>query len=158
MSGPHKTRRRFCLKLFVALLSVLSLPLFGENANSTGRFEVYCDGVGFFLKNVGGAPVPGNLVLFSHFGYPPGTMGGRLIGQGMWRDVVVYRGGCIPDGKCESIARGRVWIDMPDEPSEEMAPPKIISGKYEIELDAKHIEGRFALKQHHRKQPLRICM
>lgn len=120
-----------------------------------GHFEVYCDWVGIFLTKIDGAPAPGRLVLFSYLGFPPGTAGGRYLGQGRWSEVFVYRDGCLPDGKCESIAHGKVWIDAPD--TEDMQP-KRISGSYEIDLNAKHFEGRFVAKRHSSKRPTRLCM
>lgn len=89
--------------------------------------------------------------------FPPGTIGARYFGQGKWSDVYVFRNGCVPDGKCESIADGRVWIDASD--TQDMRDtPKRISGKYEIDLNGKHLEGSFLAKQHVSKHPLRWCM
>jgi len=70
----------------------------------------------------------------------------------------VYRDGCVPDGKCESIARGKVWIDAWDSSDTGGMPPKRISGKYEIDLSGKYLEGRFVAKEHSSKHPLRLCM
>ncbi len=119
-------------------------------ATATGHFEVYCDGVGIFLAKIDSA-ASGKLVLFSLLG----TIGGRYLGQGKWSDIYVFRDGCVPDGKCESIANGRVWIDTTDKQD---AQPKHISGKYEINLNGKHLEGAFLAKRHVRKRPLRLCM
>ena len=133
--------------LFVPpLLSPASVP------TATGYFEEYCDGVGIFLAKVAGAPASGKLVFFSYMGFPGGTFGGKYIGQGKWSDVSVFAGGCFPDGNCQSIAHGKVWIDALD------TPPKHISGKYEITLNGKLVEGTFLAKRHDRKHPLRICM
>jgi hypothetical protein len=128
------------------------LPTLASAPSATGHFEVYCDGVGLFLAKIDGAHDSGKLVFFSYMGFPGGTFGGKFVGQGKWSDVYVYRDGCVPDGKCESIADGRVWIDAPD------TPPKHISGKYEIKLNGKLIEGTFLAKRHNRKHPLRLCM
>src|SRR5581483_10046360 len=117
-----------------------------------GHFEDYCDGVGIFLAKVDGAPPPGKLVLFSYMGFPGGTFGGEYIGQGKWSEVSVFRNGCLPDGKCQNIAHGRVWIDALD------TPPKHISGKYEIKLNGRLIEGSFLAERRQRKHPVRICM
>jgi len=145
------------LSLIAFFLQVLGLPAFASDA--VGRFEVYCDGVGIFLANIEGAPAPGKLVLFSYVSFPPGTIGGRYFGQGRWSDAFVHRDGCVPDGRCESIAHGKVWIDAWDTTTAADAPPpKRISGKYEIDLNGKHLEGRFVAKEHHRRHPLRVCM
>jgi hypothetical protein len=44
---------------------------------------------------------------------------------------------------------------MPDTGDRE---PKRISGKYEIDLNGKHLEGAFVAKRHVSKHPLRLCM
>jgi hypothetical protein len=138
------------IMLFVSpLLTLASVP------TASGHFEVYCDGVGIFLARIDSAPAPGKLVLFSRMGFPPGAIGGRYFGQGKWSDIYVFRDGCVPDGKCESIADGRVWIDTTDKQDTE---PKRISGKYEINLNGKHLEGTFLAKRHVRRRPLRLCM
>jgi hypothetical protein len=139
------------IMFFVPLL----LPLVSAAATATGHFEVYCDGVGIFLAKIDGAPASGKLVLFSLVSFPPGTFGDRYFGQGKWSDIYVLRDGCVPDGKCESIAEGRVWIDAPDSQDK---PPKHISGKYEIHLNGKFLEGNFLARKRDRKQPLRLCM
>jgi hypothetical protein len=120
-------------------------------ATATGHFEVYCDGVGIFLAKIDGAPAPGKLVLFSEMN----TIGGRYFGQGRWSETYVFRDGCVPDGKCKSIANGRVLIDALDTQD---TPPKHMSGKYEINLNGKHLEGTFLAKLHVRRHPLRLCM
>ncbi len=85
-------------------------------------------------------------------------IGGRHFGQGKWSDVYVFRDGCVPDGKSDSIAVGRVWIDASDMPDPGDTPAKRISGKYEIDLNGKHLEGPFVAKRHVSKHPLRLCM
>jgi hypothetical protein len=127
-------------------------------ATASGYFEVYCDGVGIFLAEIHGAPAPEKLVLFSRMSFPPGTMGGRSIGQGKWSDVYVFRDGCVPDGKCDSIAVGKVWIVASDMPDTGDASPKRIFGRYEIDLNGKHLEGAFVAKRHISKHPLRLCV
>jgi hypothetical protein len=140
--------------VFLGLIVLLVPPLLTPASvpRASGHFEEYCDGVGMFLANVDGAPTSGKLVFFSYLGFPGGTFGGKCIGQGKWSDVYVFADGCVPDGKCKSIAQGRVWIDAFD------TPPKHISGKYEIKLNGKLIEGTFLAKRHNRKHPLRLCM
>jgi hypothetical protein len=140
--------------VFLGLIVLLSPPLLTPASvpRATGHFEEYCDGVGIFLSKVDGAPASGKLVFFSYMGFPGGTFGGEYIGQGKWSDVSVFADGCVPDGKCQSIAHGRVWIDAPD------TPPKHISGKYEIKLNGKLVEGAFLAKRRNRKHPLRLCM
>lgn len=156
MDALKAPRRCIVLCLIATFFPALLVPASGGNA--AGRFEVYCDGVGFFLAKIADAPAPGRLVLFSNLGFPGGTFGGRFIGQGGWWKVSVMRDGCVPDGACESIADGRVWIDPWDKAEAEDKAPNVISGRYEIDLNGKHLEGRFIANQLHRKHPLRICM
>jgi hypothetical protein len=153
VNTPKPPRRYVFIGLIALFLSAFPLRIFA----ATGHFDVYCDGVGIFLTKIDDAPAPGKLVLFSYKDFPPGTMGGRYFGQGKWSDVFVFRNGCVPDGKCESIAHGRVWIEG-DASDPGDAPPKSISGKYEIDLNGKHLEGRFVAKQRLSKRPLRLCM
>ena len=88
-------------------------------------------------------------------GFPPGPIGGRYFGQGKWSDIAVLRDGCVSDGKCVSIADGKVWIDTTDKQDMQ---PKHISGKYKINLNGMHLEGTFLAKRHVRRGPLRSCM
>jgi hypothetical protein len=147
-----------CIFPSLIVLLLHALPLAASVSPATGDFEVYCDGIGIFLAKIDGTPAPGKLVLFSRISFPPGTMGGSYFGQGKWSDVYVLRDGCVPDGKCESIAHGKVWIDASDTPDAGHMPPKRISGKYEISLSGKHLEGPFVAKRHVSKHPLRLCM
>src|SRR5262249_20447082 len=127
-------------------------------AQAIGRFEVYCDGVGVSLEKVDGAPEPRKLVLFSSVSFPPGTMGGAILGQGMWKTVSVLKGGRLPDGKCKSVGEGRIWIDTWDMSESGDKAPRHISGKYEIELNGKQLQGPFIARIHNRKKPIRLCM
>lgn len=143
---------RTCFKL--AFLSVIvlflsPLPTLASARTATGHFEVYCDSVGLFLAKIEGAPPSRKLLLFSRL---ENTFGGKYVGQGKWSYVSVFPDGCVPSDKCESIADGRVWIDVLD------TPPKHISGKYEIKLNGKLLEGTFLAKRRIRKPPLRLCM
>jgi hypothetical protein len=140
--------------VLLGLITLFARPVLPLEAASTatGHFEVYCDGVGIFLAKIDGAPAPGKLVLFYRVDFPPGTIGGSYIGQEKWSNIYVHRDGCVPDGKCESIADGRVWIDALD------TPLKHISGKYEIKLNGNLLEGTFLAKMRIRKHPLRACM
>jgi hypothetical protein len=142
---------------FFGLITLFVPPLLSPSSAATaaGHFEVYCDGVGIFLAKIDGAPAPRKLVLFSRVDFPPGTIGGSHIGQGKWSNVYVHRDGCVLDGKCESIADGRVWIDTTDKQDTQ---PKHISGKYEIKLNGKLLEGTFLARRHDRKHPLRLCL
>ena len=130
----------------------------GSPAAPTARFEVYCDGLGIFLSNVDGAPAPGKLVLFSYVDFPPGTVGGRYLRQGQWSDLIVYGGGCVPDGKCESIAHGKVWIDDWNTSNTAEPHPKHISGKYEIDISGKQLKGSFVADERTRRITRRLCM
>jgi hypothetical protein len=156
METPKRLRRHLCLIPIAILFETLSLP--ASAADASGHYEVYCDGVGIFLANIDGTPAPRKLALFSGMDFPPGTMGDSYIGQGKWSDVVVLPNGCVPDGKCEGIARGKIWIDVWDAPGAGDPPPKRISGKYEIDLNGKHLEGQFAVKRRIPNRAERVCM
>ena len=140
-------RIRICVNAVV--LSLVILPTASSSQNATGHFEVYCDGVGFFLAKVDGAPAAGKLFLFLYMGFP----GTPYVPKEAWQDVYVYRDGCIADGKCEVLAHGKVWLDdvpMPD--------ARRVSGKYKIELNGQHLRGQFTAIRHDYKHPPRLCM
>jgi hypothetical protein len=140
-------RIRLCLSIAVVLLAVF--PTATPARDATGHFEMYCDGVGLFLAKVDGAPTPGKPLLFLYTGSP------RIphVPRETWRDVSVYRNGCIADGKCEVFARGKVWLA-----DEATRDAKRISGKYEIELRGQHLNGQFVAEQRNYRQTPRICM
>ena len=142
--------------VFFSLIVLFVAPLFAQASSptATGHFEVYCDGVGIFLGKIDGAPPSGKLILFLSVDFPSGTMGGLYIGQGKWSDIYVLRDGCVPDGKCSSIAGGKVWIDAPEGAD---GTPQRISGKYKINLNGRHLEGPFLVRRRDRKRPLRLC-
>lgn len=141
---------------FALLFRPHLLQLAASTGSAKGRFEFRCNGVSLFLSNIAGAP--DKLELFLTIGFPPGTQGGHYLGQGRWSDVSVYSNGCI-SGKC--VAHGKVWIDGallgPEDP-----PPKRISGKYELDLNGKHLEGDFVAREHHyawwEHKHVEVCM
>jgi hypothetical protein len=147
MNVPQFARMWICLSAVVLLLAVFPTASSGQNA--TGHFEMYCDGVGFFLAKVDGAPAPGKLFLFLYTGFP----GIPYVPKETWKDVYVYRNGCIADAKCEVLARGKVWLD-----DEAMPDARRVSGKYEIEFNGQHVRGQFAAKRHDYKHTPRLCM
>jgi len=138
-----------CHLLCLSLVLAMSLPAMASSPKATGHFEVYCDGIGLFLAKLDAVPAPGRLVLFARLG---NTFGGDNVGQMKWSDVDVFRDGCIPEGKCERIANGKVWIDTRD------GSPKHISGKYELKLNDKLLKGTFVAKKRAIKRPIRLCM
>jgi hypothetical protein len=152
-----ETSKQLRAYVFLSLVMFMVTPLLSPASvgTPTGHFEVYCDGLGIFLSKIDGAPASGKLVLFSRMSFPPGTIGGRYFGQGEWSNIYVLRDGCVPDGKCESIGDGRVWIDTTDKQDTQ---PQQISGKYEINLNGNHLEGTFLANLHVRRRPLRLCM
>ena len=155
VESPKTSRSQSLAGVAVILMSVLALP--APAVTATGQYEVYCDGVGVFLDKVDSVPASGRLVLFYRVPFPPGTFA-SYIGQGKWRDVYVFPKGCVPDGKCESIAIGKVRIDQWDAEETEDRPPKRISGKYEIDLNGKHLEGQFIAAKSRRTHAERVCM
>ncbi len=150
--GTHSRRRNYLFVIFsFALLFVPDLQLAAAAGRAKGRFELYCVGAGIFLTHIDGAPAPRKLGLFLYTHVLGGT---RYFGQGEWQGVFVYSDGCVPE-KCDSVGRGRVWIDGPA-PGPEEPPPTRISGKYEIGSSGKHLEGYFVAKAHIHK-PVLIC-
>jgi hypothetical protein len=147
MSVLQFARICFCLSAVVLLPAVF--PSASSTHNATGRFEVCCDGAGFFPVKVDGAPVPGKLFLFLYTGFPRTP----YVPKEAWKDVYVYRHGCLADGKCEALARGKGWLD-----DEAMPDVRRVSGKYEIELNGQHLRGQFVAKRHDYKNPPRLCM
>jgi hypothetical protein len=141
-------RNSICLSAAVLLLAVFTSPA----QNAAGYFEVYCDGVGFFLAKVDGPPPPGKLFLFLGTHFP----GSPYVPKETWTDVSVFRNGCIADGKCEAFAHGKIWLDDTDLSAG--SDVRHISGKYEIELNGQHLRGQFALKLHDYRHTPRVCM
>jgi hypothetical protein len=146
MSTSQFSRIAACLSAAVLLLVVV--PTATSARDATGHFEVYCDGVGFFLAKVDGAPTPGKLLLFLYTGFP----GILYVPKEEWEDVSVYRNGCAADGKCEVLTRGKVRLD-----NEITRDGRHVSGKYEIELSGQHLHGQFATERRRYKHPPRIC-
>lgn len=140
---------RVCICLTVVVLSLAALPTASPAQSASGHFEVYCDSIGFFLTKIDGAPAPGRLLLFLYTGFP----WLRNVPKETWKDVSVFRDGCIADGKCEVLAHGKVWLD-----DEAVSDAARISGKYEIELNGQHLHGQFAAKRHYNKHSPRLCM
>jgi len=136
-------------RLGSAVLLLLAAVNGQSSEGATGRFEVYCDGVGLFLTKVDGAPAPRKLLLFMYTGFP----GVPFVAREEWKDVNVYRNGCAADGKCEVLAHRRIRLDneiTPDGPH--------VAGKYEIDLTGRQLHGTFTAERHLYKHPLRICM
>ena len=121
-------------------------------AATSGHFEVYCDGIGFFLQNVDAAPAPEKLDMFLRTNFP----GIPFVPKEIWRDVGVFSTGCKMDGKCAPIARGRIRLESPIEPYGK--PGARVSGQFEIDLDGQTLRGHFAVVQRQSRHPARICM
>ena len=87
----------------VLLLAVFPTASSGQNA--TGHFEVYCDGVGFFLAKVDGAPAPGKLFLFLYTGFP----GIPYVPKETWKDVNFLEAAITPSCPARNcLARDRI--------------------------------------------------
>jgi hypothetical protein len=147
MSVPQFARIHVCLSTAVLLLAVYPTTTSAQSA--TGHFEMYCDGFGFFLAKVDGAPAPGKLLLFLYTDFPAIP----YVPKQEWKDVLVYRNGCVADGKCKVLARGKVWLN--DEATREAG---YVSGKYEIERNGQDLRGRFVAKRRENEHPPRVCM
>ena len=155
MNAPGFLRRCVCLSLFALFLSGLPISVFA--AEATGHFEVYCDAVLAILAKIDGAPNRGKLLLFWGEPFPPGTSGGSYLGQETWSEVSVYRNGCLPSDKCRSIAHGKVWVDAWRMPKRGYGPPRSLSGKFNIDLNGKPIEGHFVAHLRNRKHLTITC-
>ena len=147
MGVYHFSRIAACIRTALLVLAIALLAASAQGA--TGHFEVYCDGVGFFLAKVDRAPAPRKLLLFLRTDFP----GIPYVPKEEWKDVFVYRDGCAADGKCEVLAHGRVRLDN------EITPDgRSVSGRYEIELKGQQLDGHFAAERRFYKHPPRICM
>ena len=136
-----------CLSFAALLLGVGKAATSADSA--TGHFETYCDGVGFFLAKIDGAPAPRKLVLFLYTGFP----GIPYVPKEEWKAVKVYRDGCAADGKCQALTNGRVRLQ-----SEITPDGRRVSGKYEIQLGGQNLQGEFAAERRLYKHPPRLCM
>jgi hypothetical protein len=146
MSACPFSRIAVCLS--TAFLLLIVVPTATSAQDATGHFEVYCDGVGFFLANVDGAPGQRKLLLFLRTDFP----GIPYVPREEWKDVYVFRDGCAADEKCEVLTHGNVWLDR------ELTPDsRRVAGKYEIELNGQHIHGQFATGRRPSKHLTRIC-
>lgn len=139
---------RIHVYLISAVLPVAIFPAASSAQNATGRFEMYCDGVGFFLSKIDDTPAPGKLLLFLYTGFP----GIPYVPKEEWKDVSVYRYGCVADGKCAILTRGKLWLD-----DEATRDARRVSGKYEIELNGQHLRGLFTAKRRGYSHPPRFC-
>jgi hypothetical protein len=140
---------RICLGAVVLLLFVF--PAEPSTHEASGRFEVYCDSVGFYLGKIDGAPAPAEFFLLMYRGFP-GFI--DALPGGSWLEVSVYPKDCRADGKCETrkVADGRLWLDAEHDPG-----GKQISGKYDIDFNGQHATGRFAATRREYKKPPRMC-
>jgi hypothetical protein len=144
MGTSQVSRIAAFLSTAALLLAVVPTPASAEDA--TGHFEVYCDGGGFFLAKVDGAPAPRKLLLFLYTGRV------SYVPKEEWNEVIVYRNGCAADGKCEVLTHGKVRLD-----SELTRDGRRVSGKYEIELSDQHLHGQFATERRFHRHSPRIC-
>ncbi len=133
----------------VALLFLVVVASATAAQDATGRFEVYCDGFGFFLAKVDGAPAPGKLVLFLRTRFP----GVPYVPKEEWRVVSVYRDGCAAGGNCELLTRGMIRLD-----TEMTRDSRRVSGEYDIDLGGQWVKGRFVARERKNRHPPRICM
>lgn len=139
------------MHLSLAVLLLVAVPSAKSAGDATGHFEMYCDGVGFFLAKVDGAPKPGKLFLFFHTGFG----GFSYVPANAWENVAIYRDGYTAALHCPVLARGRIQVDNEIPPYGQGVTR--VSGKYDFELSGQHLQGRFAAKQRVNKHPPRIC-
>jgi hypothetical protein len=108
-----------------------------------------CDSFGFVLTNIDGTPGPRAYLSLLYKGFP------KIIDSlpgGMRFEAEVLPKGCIADGKCKSIATGKIRLDAEHDPA-----GKQISGQYEIGINGQHLTGQFLATRRVNKHPPRIC-
>jgi hypothetical protein len=140
---------RICISFAAVILLPGAFPVSSSTHSASGRFEVYCDSFGFFLKKIDGAPAPGEFLLLLYRGFPgffDDLPGDKAL------DVSVYSKGCSADGKCDAVANGKLWLDAEHTPGGAR-----ISGKYDIDWHGQHLKGQFLARRHENKKPPRIC-
>jgi hypothetical protein len=137
--------------LIVALLLQASLPPLSA-ADSNGRFEWYCDGLGFFLAGINGASEPKEFALFLGLDFPR-----RPLPTEEWQDVSIFPKGCVLDGRCKSIGNGKVWLEKRSWLEAENMLAKRIYGKYKLDVNGKHLEGTFTARMRTRPSAYRVC-
>jgi hypothetical protein len=148
MRGFRLSRIGFYLSAAALLLGVF--PTASSTQGATGTFEVYCDSFGFFLANIEATPAPKEFFLFLYRGFPGFV---DYLPEEEWLDVSVYPKGCSATTKCDEVARGKLLLDAVHKPDTTR-----ISGKYDIDLNGRHLVGHFLAKRHQYKNPPRICM
>jgi hypothetical protein len=130
-------RLKSVLLLLVSLILAFqfcTLAILGANVAS-GWFSPHCDGASFYMSKANGLARGQQLIMtirqyaLPWWNYRP---------QEVWEDVSAER--CFSDGKCELATHGRIWLDK-GKPND-----KHVSGKYEVDFGAQHLEGGFLVK------------
>jgi len=144
--ASHFGKRHKALCFLLTLLFLLhDTTSVASDKVTHGWFEPHCDGASFYLSKVEGLSVKQMLILnlrqhLPWWDYQPDET---------WKDV--YAEQCSPDQKCKEAAHARLWLDNVG------ANHKRISGKYEVDFQGKHLEGKFLLK-YRKSKPLWVCM
>lgn len=136
----HSVSFRFVLMLL--MVNTCVADLFAAK-HASGRFSPHCDGASFFLSQVHGLSGDEELRLnlrqnFNWSVYRP---------EEVWADVYAAR--CPRNEKCEEATHARIWLEKTN-PND-----KHVSGKYEVDFGAKHLEGPFRAK--YREDKNYIC-
>lgn len=136
----HSVSFRFALVLLLVHTCVSDLY---AAKHTSGTFSPHCDGASFYLSHVDGLLAGEELRLnlrqnFNWSMYRP---------EQAWVDV--YGARCPRLGKCEPATRARIWLEKTNRND------KHVSGKYQVDFGAKHLEGSFRAK--YREDKNYIC-
>lgn len=143
-----------CVFLSLIMLFVPPLLPLASVATARAHFEMYCDGVGIFLAKIDGAPAPKKFVLFSPMSFPPDTFKGRSFGQGSGPPFMSFVMGASPTASARALPTAEYGSTSRTRKTRRQN----FSGKYEINLNGKLLEGNFFARRHDRKHPLRLYM
>lgn len=116
-------------------------------ADGKGYFQDDCDGTTIHITKSNGSHGDQQLALRLNAHGP--LFFWYYSEESRWWDAEGKR--CSVDGKCEEATHARVWVNYAN------GMDKRISGKYEVDLNGQHVEGRFiVLNRFHRVTLIRF--
>jgi hypothetical protein len=115
-------------------------PALAQNAK--GWFEEFCNGATFHLTKFAGQVGSPEIALWLETKIPF-----RLYPAGAdWVEVQV----CATGQPCDQTAKAKLQFQE--------RRKHLLLGKYVVDLNGKHREGQFAIKQQQHKEPQHLCM